>query len=113
MAWFMPQLCSCEQDCPLIFILSTEKGQRCEMRKECCVAGFMALAVHLTARLKCCSGSCNCPGNLSHESASVSEIQVNIGSIPTKGAPGTPSKSTAISQLEAPRVSSLTRDLRG
>jgi hypothetical protein len=52
-------------------------------------------------------------GCCSYEFASLSEIQVNTGSIPTKAAPGTPSKSTATSQQEGRRASSPTRSLRG
>lgn len=69
---FMPQLCSCEQGCLLFFMCPAGKGKCWEMRKEGCVGGFTALALHLTARLKCCSGFCNCPGSHSHESASLS-----------------------------------------
>lgn len=61
----------CEQGCLLRFMLPAGTGKGCEMKRRGCARGFMALAVHLTARLKCYSGFCYCPGSHSHESASL------------------------------------------
>lgn len=68
----MPRLCSCEQGCLLLYMLPTGEGKRSEMRKEGCMGDFMALAGHLTARLKCCGGFRRCLESHSHESASLS-----------------------------------------